>query len=405
MAVKGRPALHSYAFHRFQVFDAGPDYYACRDWLQRGERLVPKQALAGMDESAQAAALFRQGFVRHRETALPTPVRQRPADPAGLLFWQFPCRTEAAAFDVHAAPPEPDASTGDVHCYVGLPWATWIDKQRADPEQLAAHQQVRLLVVRLSGLRHMLQSLGLQFRVHTVCQHIYWPRMLGHWRRIGITDLWLSHAAPGEAPAEAAGLRIHPWHLYAVNVLDPERRQGLQIGKDPATKRHLASFIGTHMPHYLSDARLRLRALAGQPGFAVQVTQDKWHFEDVVYRHQVHHEPLAGSYAVDESVSRYNSLLSDSVFSLCPVGAGPNTLRLWESLAVGSVPVLLGPPPRMPQGGSLPPIDWDSIVLRIADEQIADLPQILRRMPMDEVRRRQQLGLQAFAQVQAQRCF
>jgi hypothetical protein len=229
--------------------------------------------------------------------------------------------------------------------------------------------------------------------------------MLDHWRRIGITDLWLSHAPAGAAQAVPAGICIHPWHLYAVNVQDAERRHGLQVGKDPATKRHLASFIGTHMPHYLSDVRLRLQALAGTPGFEVQVTAEKWHFEDVVYRHQVHHEPLAGSYAVDETVSRYNRLLSDSVFSLCPAGAGPNTLRLWESLAVGSVPVLLGHNPWLPTGGTLAPIDWDRIVLRVPDEQIGQLPAMLARMPLDEVRERQRRGMQAYEAVRSQRCF
>jgi hypothetical protein len=42
----------------------------------------------------------------------------------------------------------------------------------------------------------------------------------------------------------------------------------------------------------------------------------------------------------DQKTFRYNTILSDSVFSLCPLGAGPNTLRFWESIAVGSIPVI-----------------------------------------------------------------
>ena len=145
--------------------------------------------------------------------------------------------------------------------------------------------------------------------------------------------------------------------------------------------------------------------MIGLAGFEVQVRQDKWHFEDVVYRHQVQHELPESSIGTDETVASYNHLLSESVFSLCPAGAGPNTLRLWESLAVGSVPVLLGPQPRLPEGGTLPPIDWDRIVLRVPDEELSELPTLLRNIPMADVRRRQQLGLAAFAMVQAQRCF
>jgi len=107
-------------------------------------------------------------------------------------------------------------------------------------------------------------------------------------------------------------------------------------------------------------------------------------------------------------VAEYNRVLSDSMFSLCPAGAGANTLRLWESLAVGAVPVLLGPAssqPELPRGGTLTEVDWDAIVLRVSEEQLENLPQILRQLPMDEVRRRQRLGMKAFASVCEQRCF
>ena len=37
------------------------------------------------------------------------------------------------------------------------------------------------------------------------------------------------------------------------------------------------------------------------------------------------------------------------------------------------------------------------IVLRVADNELLDLPQRLRSIPIDEVRRRQRLGMEAFA--------
>jgi len=158
------------------------------------------------------------------------------------------------------------------------------------------------------------------------------------------------------------------------------------------------------MPHYLSDVRLRLRALADVPDFVVRLT-DEWHFERVVYQHQIHGQALATDGALDDAVSSYNQLLSDSVFALCPAGAGPNTLRFWEALAVGAIPVLLGVQPMLPSGGSLPNIDWERIVLRVPDEQINDLPQLLRAMPIDERRKRQMLGMQAYEAVKVLCCF
>ena len=334
-------------------------------------------------------------------------VADRPRHRDDALFWQFPARTEAAASERHALVQEAPREGSVVHTYLGLPWATWID-QRLHP--LSRHhgsdapevrQELMMQRVRISGLRRALRECGLVLRVHTVCQHIEWRAFLPEWQMLGVSDLWLSHAPVDGSPGHIA---LHPWRLYAVNVEEPDRTEGLQFGRDPSTKPLLASFVGAHMPHYLSDVRLRLRAFAGHPRMHVHVT-DKWHFEDAVYQHQIGGRPLTGDALAADAVQTYNRMLSDSVFALCPAGAGRNTLRLWEALAVGSVPVILGPAPQLPRGGSLPAIDWDAIVLRIEDQQLPELPHILASWPMEDVRRRQALGMAAFAQVRAQCCF
>lgn len=399
-----REVLWSREHERFQVFDGGTAYL-CRDWLRRGERALPKAGCAPWGSPALAREFLRLAFGEGCLSTFPKPVAARPDDPEDLLFWQFPCRTEAAAFERHAGDALPAARIEGLHCYLGLPWATWIDKERTDSRQIEVQRQLQRLGVRLGGLRRALQSIGAELRVHTVCQHVWWPRMVAAAQRAGVTDLWLAHAPAADRWAEAPALHLHPWHLYAVNVLDPERRAGLVLGKDPAERRILASFVGVHLPHYVTDARLRLRQLATEPGFLVEVSEEKWHFEDVVYRHQVHHAPLQSTYRIDDDVAHYNAVLSDSVFALCPAGAGPNTLRLWEALAAGAIPVLTGPAPRLPEGGTLPRIEWDRIVLHVDEAAIADLPRRLREVSMDERRQRRQRGLEAFAAVQRQRCF
>jgi len=98
------------------------------------------------------------------------------------------------------------------------------------------------------------------------------------------------------------------------------------------------------MPHYLSDVRVRLfEGLATLDAEdVVVVLGEMWHFNQVVYDHQVKMKHTDETLPVDlnDDTARYNRVLSDSKFSLCPEGAGPNTLRFWESIAVGSVPVL-----------------------------------------------------------------
>lgn len=398
----------SYWFGRFQVLSKTEGCWYFRDWLQPlGRELLASAFDHGYDsQREQSIAFFQKGFLQGSVGSAINEVQSAPRKTEDSLFWQFPCRTEAAAWEIHTQVHHPARMGDELHIYLGLPWATWIHFKRQQSwrgnglEQM--EQQIRLLKVRLSGIRFALAELGVHLRVHTVCQHIYWQDFVSVWEALGVTDLWLSHC-PQE---DVLGFKmtLHPWHLFAVNIEDTQRNDGLLIGRDVDEKPVLASFVGAHMPHYLSDIRLRLKSFANEDGFVIRVNE-KWHFDDVVYQHQMNGKPLQETYQIDDSVAAYNALLSDSIFSLCPAGAGPNTLRFWESLAVGAIPVLLGDPVKLPEGGSLEAVDWDLVVLRIEDDQLHDLPTILRAMPLEERRRRQQACLAVYAKVKAQRCF
>jgi len=234
--------------------------------------------------------------------------------------------------------------------------------------------------------------------------------MASVWATCGITDVWLSHAAESgvrpEHPNPSVRLpRIHGWPLYAVNVEDPERRAGLLVGKNPRRKRYLASFIGAQMDHYISESRLRLTQHVKNPSFHIEITGAEWHFQGPTYAHQVDGCPLQDVYRIGESVKRYNEVLSDSVFAICPAGAGRNTIRLWEAMAVGAIPVLLDEPPAYPAGGILPLIDWNRIVIQLSLSDIPMLPLLLRRIPQAEVLTRQRLAIEAYRHVRQLRCF
>jgi hypothetical protein len=247
--------------------------------------------------------------------------------------------------------------------------------------------------------------------VHTVCQQIHWRRFADHFLDLGVTDLHLSHRERGVAADEAtvqAGLRLHSWPLIAVNVEDPARREGLEFGKPIEQRGLLASFIGAHMPHYRSDVRVRLWEAArasGRNDVLVDLGKE-WHFNKIVYTEQVAHKPIAQAdqQAHDSATVRYNQLLSDSVFSLCPEGAGPNTLRIWESLAVGAIPVIMAdtwelPPPRPGE----PDLKDCSVVWPQAE--LHRLMQSLEQMPLAT---RQHMSAQALACYRAMRertCF
>lgn len=378
---------------------------ACTDHLTGHRQTVPigNGSRTNVENVLQC---WRQGGFLSATYGATCPVADRPASTGDSLFWQFPCRTEASAWSAHEALQGARLLGDEWHVYLGLPWATWIDKARKQSwgsnGWAQAEHQWRRVGARLAGIRTALAHLGLGLRVHTVCQHVYWRDLLPRWsEELGVTDLWLSHCPTDESLP--AGPRLHPWRLFAVNVEDPSRSAGLEPDRDCSRRSLLASFIGAHANHYLSDIRLRLRALATSPDILVEVT-DRWHFEEIVYEHQVQSLRPA---PVDDTVAirRYNQVLSDSVFSLCPPGAGANTLRLWESLASGSIPVLFDPMPQLPRGGTLPPFDWDDALVRVHDAELPRLIDRLRQMPQAERRRRQMRGRELFALASSQTCF
>lgn len=260
-----------------------------------------------------------------------------------LNFWQYPCATEKQAYENHLEitnGEHVDANSKVVNIYLPIPWATYVDKKGFPADYLT---RVKTL---LAMYTEVAKDNGFTLKVHSVCQHIHWVRMLEKAEWLGVTNFHLSHKdSTSERKQEEIGtsLALHGWPLIAVNYVTPDRSEGMER-KPMEERKLLASFIGAHMPHYRDDSRIKLFEAAkkcGRDDVFVDLGNE-WHFNKVVYEEQVLNREVEVHH-IDEhhkKTFRYNSILSDSKFSLCPEGAGPNTLRFWESIAVGSIPVI-----------------------------------------------------------------
>lgn len=272
--------------------------------------------------------------------------------------WQRPARTEEWAFercrDGLAASP--------FFQYVGFPWATLIDlEDRGRHEEAAAYRNaLSALPPRMTLVRA------------TVCQHIWMPRLIQEFLRLKITDIFWPHARIGEEGIE--GIRLHPFPLYPVQALD-----------HPAAPTHgprdlLYSFAGAYdSSGYLTPARAWLLELPARAD-AVMISRSAWHFETDVYGAGGGRSDAEGIKA--RAADEYRRLLTRSVFSLCPSGSGPNTIRLWESLGLGAIPVVLSDTLRLPGDGDL----WEKAILRVPETRgaISALPARLERLARDE---------------------
>ena len=81
----------------------------------------------------------------------------------------------------------------------------------------------------------------------------------------------------------------------------------------------------------------------------------------------------------DSMTNEYNKILLESRYSLCPSGSGPNSIRLWESLAVGSIPILLADTLELPEHKL-----WDKAILRIEEKKYKEIPNILSKISIEK---------------------
>ena len=81
----------------------------------------------------------------------------------------------------------------------------------------------------------------------------------------------------------------------------------------------------------------------------------------------------------EERQQRYAQTIASSHFVLCPRGAGTGSIRLFEVMQAGVTPVLISDGYLLPAapGAGTSRVPWDSFLIRIAERDIARLPELL----------------------------
>ncbi len=282
------------------------------------------------------------------------------------LQWQRPVRTEEWALEAVGA----KSLQTQFFDYIGFPWATLIDLKR------------RNRVERADELERILVDFGPKTTLvrATVCQHIWATDMLEQFKALKITDLFWSHATISQQ--ELGGIRIHPFPLYPVAFED---RMGAVLPSAVLQRPRslLYNFVGAFDARlYLSEVRRWIFELPQRSDACVSQT-DSWYFEKAVYKDQIENGSSARTpdFSARQDQQGYRKLLEQSHFTLCPSGAGPNTIRFWEALGAGSVPVLISDNLRLPGSGE----EWTAGMIRIPEkeEAIRNLPRYLEELVLD----------------------
>lgn len=200
----------------------------------------------------------------------------------------------------------------------------------------------------------------------TICQHCYFRDIIPVCIKIGLDTLFASHVEN-----DWAGMRS--WRLSLASQVpilkrryrDQHRRlrefrvlpfPHLAVnGAQPSSKDLWYSYIGT-TTHPVRKVILQLQP---RPDTIIQ-ERDRWHF-DV--------DDAERARQKDE----YQDVIARSRFSICPRGFGPSTIRFWESLQAGAIPVLVADSMSLPGH-----FDWDSAIVRVPENRASHLESILQ---------------------------
>lgn len=191
---------------------------------------------------------------------------------------------------------------------------------------------------------HLLE--GLRFNGgFTVCQHVGFEQIIPVLKKIGIDVLFSPHVDVGK---KYDGIKVIPFPQFPVN------------GADPASKKDIFySFVGAI---WRPSIREKIMELPRYEDVYVKERQ-QWHFWDVDKEKHKH---------------EYQDVLARSRYSLCPRGVEISTVRFWESLQAGAIPVLFGRQWVLPET-----FDWKSCVVFVEEEDIENLYDILKAIPAE----------------------
>ena len=277
--------------------------------------------------------------------------------------WQYPAITEQRAYQLVRRYYRPAID----HVYIGFPWASLIDN---------LNQGTRRGKALLECLELLLPHLQPFRRRVTVCQQIFFLQHRWIFERAGITDVFWPHTTIFDADPS---LKLHPFPLFPVHWVAEEA--------DSPRRDIDYSFIGARSSRlYLSNSRdLIIDTLQGLPGSWIE-GNDHWFYRDLVYGHQISgrltkdDQRITGA-EVEAKRERYIESLRRSIFTICPSGTGPNTIRLWEAIGSGSIPIILSDRFRAPGPREL----WDQAVFVLPDtaEGVLAIPQRAQQWAAD----------------------
>jgi len=268
------------------------------------------------------------------------------------LFWQYPAITEKTFYNQNKLNDD----------FLGFPWATIFDKRYS-------------FQVIYNILKQHLES---NKEYYTCCQHIVFRLFIPLWKALNIKTVYVSHKILNEDIID--GIIFKPCPLYAVNLETPEfNKEFRNLDLLNIQRPILYNFVGGYQLDYLTKIRPNIFKMKHPENTIIKNTGD-WHFNKLVYNEKQNiKQELNLNEDHNNKTKYYNELLIKSRYTLAPSGSGPNSIRFWEALGAGSIPVLLADTLELPEH----PL-WKDAIIFLKESEINTLPEKLKEISDDK---------------------
>jgi len=165
----------------------------------------------------------------------------------------------------------------------------------------------------------------------TICQHDSYMDLQLYFKHFNITKVF----SPLHDTANAIdGIEIIPIPFTS------------NFNFDQTTKDILFSFVGTYTSHTIRE-KMKNRIIG----------------ENIIYRNSYHIDDntFGNINSKEKEEIEYRNILQRSRYSLCPRGSSPSSVRFWESLQAGAIPILIS------DNWMLPDWDWSNTIIHIKE--------------------------------------
>jgi Exostosin family len=169
-------------------------------------------------------------------------------------------------------------------------------------------------------------------------------------------------AIPGIYPSLAPRLAGLGWACGGHYVSAHVRQHHFEPGIDGSRRDVLFSFVGSSQTHRVRTGLLQLKHPRAELIDSSPTTSKKHWWEQ---------DPTT----IEAKVAQFQQILGRTKFALCPRGVSASSIRLFEAMEAGCVPIIIADDLVLPEGP-----DWSSFCLRVPERHIGTIPALAESM-------------------------